>query len=115
MHKFGIINLFHFSYSHLYLVMTFTHTFLNCLPNITINSFFTYKKPSSDNSVEQPLEGLYYPQIPDLRIRRTASAKTATLIRARMDFAFKRLAMRAPAWAPKTAPILVGMAMLKTI
>ena len=65
MHKFGIINLFHFSYSHLYLVMTFTHTFLNCLPNITINSFFTYKKPSSNNSLictpftGQPVKGVF--------------------------------------------------------
>lgn len=97
MHKIGIINLFYFSCSHLYLVMTFTHTFLNCLLNITINSFFTYKKSSSNNSFEQPLEGLYYPRMPDFKIRRTANAKTATLIRAKMDFAFKRLAMRAPA------------------
>ena len=76
--------------------MTFTHTFFNCQSNTPIHSFFTYKKPSSDNSFGQPLEDLYYPRIPDLRIRRTANAKTATLIRARMDFAFKRLAMRAP-------------------
>ena len=95
--------------------MTFTHTFLYYLPNMPIHSCFTYKKPSSNNSVEQPLEGLYYPRIPDFKIRRTANAKTATLIRARIDFAFKRLAMRAPAWAPKTAPILVGIAILNTI
>ena len=57
----------------------------------------------------------YYPKIPDLRIRRTASAKTATLIRARIDFAFNRLAIRAPTWAPKIAPILVGIAILNTI
>ena len=95
--------------------MTFTHTFLYYPPNMPIHSFFTYKKPSSNNSFEQSLEGLYYPRIPDLRIRRTANAKTATLMRARMDFAFKRLAMRAPAWAPKTAPILVGIAILNTI
>ena len=95
--------------------MTFTHTFLNCLPNMPIHSFFTYKKPSSDNSFEEPLEGLYYPRIPDFKIRRTANAKTATLIRARMDFAFNRLAMRAPACAPKIAPILVGIAILNTI
>ena len=57
----------------------------------------------------------YYPKIPDLRIRRTASVKTATLIRARIDFAFRRFAMRAPAWAPKIAPILVGIAILNTI
>ena len=115
MHKNSIFYLFRFSHSHLYFIMTFNHTFLYCLSNMPIHSFFTYKKPSSDNSVEQPLEGLYYPIIPDLRIRRTANAKTATLIRARMDFAFKRFAMRAPAWAPKTAPILVGIAILNTI
>ena len=95
--------------------MTFTHTFFNCQSNTPIHSCFTYKKPSSDNSFGQPLEGLYYPRIPDFKIRRTANAKTATLIRARIDFAFKRLAMRAPAWAPKTAPILVGIAILNTI
>ena len=123
MHKFGIFYLFQFSRSHLYLVMTFNHTFLDYSFNRIIlltdypfnNSSLTYKKPSSDNSFEQPLEGLYYPRMPDLRIRRTANVKTATLIRARMDFAFKRFAMRAPAWAPKMAPILVGIAILNTM
>ena len=117
MHKNSIFYLFRFSHSHLYFIMTFTHTFLDSFfyRTILLIIVLLLKKPSSNNSVERPLEGLYYPIIPDLRIRRTANAKTATLIRARIDFAFKRLAMRAPAWAPKTAPILVGIAILNTI
>ena len=33
----------------------------------------------------------YYPKIPDLRMRRTANAKTAMLMRARIAFALRRL------------------------
>ena len=96
MHKFGIIYFFVFSFSFIFNYDFYSYLF-NYLSNMPIHSFFTYKKPSSDNSYEQPLEGLYYPRIPDFKIRRTANAKTATLMRARIDFAFKRLAMRAPA------------------
>ena len=38
----------------------------------------------------------YYPKIPDLRMRRTANAKTAMLMRARIAFALRRFAIRAP-------------------
>ncbi len=45
MHKIGIIYLFQFSRSHLYLSMTFNHTFLD---DPSTYHFLTYKKPSSD-------------------------------------------------------------------
>lgn len=45
MHKIGIIYLFQFFRSHLYLSMTFNHTFLGSPSTYHI---LTYKKPSSD-------------------------------------------------------------------